>query len=811
MRKFYSLLVALLALVGVAQAQTITFDATVDKGNNTTASGADQVSKSGVTIATTAGGLGTGSQYRFAKNSTTTISTTSGTIASITFTCTASGTAQYGPGCFAEQTGYSYEGNTGVWTGNAASVQFVASGAQVRATKIEIVLKNDDPNYVAAPKITPATGTYYSAQEVTITSTDADAVIYYTVDGADPRESGMKYAAPFTLAEDSETTTVKAAAQKNDHWSDVAESVITIEKLQTQNIASVLTAGVGAASVSATVVAVGQSGFLLGDNSGYIYAYTGAAPEVAVGDVVAVSGNTTEYGGRLQFASPSVQKTGTTSVTYPEPTVLDGAAFAALATPTVSYVQFDATVKKSGNYYNLTVAGSSKTGSLLAPTDVLAQIEDGSSIKVTGFFVYIASNYVYVIATKVDLPEVAYSEFNNFAAVKEAAPESDAQGSSAIPAQLNLTNALVTYVNGQSVYLYDGQDGILVFGTNSKNLKTGDKISGTIKGKLYRRYGNAQLASPAYDVTVNSSDNAVEPQKVAATDLLANGAAYENELIVLENLVAQATAFESQNLNFEAYTDDSFETSAGIVAVRDNWSVATSMVFTDELAYTVTGLVALYTSEAGTIVQIYPRSAADLDNGEEQPTYEFEGDGTLEKPYTVADIQHKEANDTKTNLEENVWVKAYIVGYINGNSLSATSAMFSADAPEGTDKDGNPLKVTASNILVGDAASAATVADVIPVQLPTGTVREGLNLADNAGNLGKQVWMCGHITKYMGVPALKTVHTYSFDGVTFTGVNSIAAEAAPAAQAIYTVAGQRVQNMNKAGLYIVGGKKVVIK
>ena len=806
MRKFYSLLVALLAFVGVAQAQTIEFVAGTDQ-YETDAAGAHSLTKEGVTIAVSNGTLGRTDNYRVYKNQTLTVSSTVGDIVRIEMVCAASNPASN----FDAVEGFTVDGNDGIWVGSAASVAFKASANQVRMTKVTVTIKNDDPDYVAAPKITPATGTYYSAQEVTITSTDADAVIYYTVDGADPRVSGMQYAAPFTLTEDSETTTVKAAAQKNDHWSDVAESVITIEKLQTQNIASVLTEGVGTASVSATVVAVGQSGFLLGDDSGYIYAYTGAAPEVAVGDVVTVSGKTTEYGGRLQFASPSVQKTGTASVTYPEPTVLDGAAFAALATPTVSYVQFDATVKKSGTYYNLTVAGSSKTGSLLAPADVLSQIEDGAAIKVTGFFVYIASNYVYVIATKVDLPEVAYTEFSRFAAVKEAAPESDDKGSSAIPAQLNLTDALVTYVNGQSVYLYDGVDGILVYGTNSQSLKTGDKISGTVKGKLYRRYGNAQLASPAYDVTVSSSDNAVEPQKVAAADLLANGAEHENELIVLENLAAQATAFESKNLNFEAYTDDTFETFAGTVAVRDNWSVATSMVFNQETPYTVTGLVTLYTSDTGTIVQIYPRSAADLDNGEEQPTYEFTGDGSFEKPYTVEDIQHKEATSTSVNLEDDVWVKAYIVGYINGSSLSATTAMFTADAPEGTDKDGNPLKVTESNLLVADAASASTVAAVIPVQLPSGTVRQGLNLGANPANLGMEVWLRGDIAKYMGVSGLKNIDTFSFVGETFTGVHNIAAEAAPAAQAIYTVAGQRVQNMNKAGLYIVGGKKVVVK
>ena len=64
---------------------------------------------------------------------------------------------------------------------------------------------------------------------------------------------------------------------------------------------------------------------------------------------------------------------------------------------------------------------------------------------------------------------------------------------------------------------------------------------------------------------------------------------------------------------------------------------------------------------------------------------------------------------------------------------------------------------------------------------------------------------------YMGVSGLKDVKDYSFDGVNFTAVRGIAAEASPAVKTIYNVAGQRVQNLNKAGLYIVNGKKVVVK
>ena len=169
MRKFYSLLVALFALVGVTQAQTITFTAGTDVGTQTDAGkGADQVTKDGITISVTKGALAA-AQYRFGKSQTATITSTVGDIVEIVFTCTASGDAQYGPGNF-KGDGYSYSEKVGTWTGEAASVSLLAETAQVRATKIEVTVKNSDPNYVAAPKITPETGTYYAAQEQTVLS-----------------------------------------------------------------------------------------------------------------------------------------------------------------------------------------------------------------------------------------------------------------------------------------------------------------------------------------------------------------------------------------------------------------------------------------------------------------------------------------------------------------------------------------------------------------------------------------------------------------------------------------------------------------
>ena len=76
--------------------------------------------------------------------------------------------------------------------------------------------------------ITPATGTYTTAQTVTIEANNAvgNVAIYYTTDGSNPEEGANEYTAPFEVAT---TTTVKAYAIDNELRKATAESVITIK------------------------------------------------------------------------------------------------------------------------------------------------------------------------------------------------------------------------------------------------------------------------------------------------------------------------------------------------------------------------------------------------------------------------------------------------------------------------------------------------------------------------------------------------------------------------------------------------------
>ena len=66
----------------------------------------------------------------------------------------------------------------------------------------------------ATPTFTPAGGTYFESQEVTISCTTADATIYYTTDGSDPTEDSDVYAEPIVVAEN---TIIKAIAVKEGY------------------------------------------------------------------------------------------------------------------------------------------------------------------------------------------------------------------------------------------------------------------------------------------------------------------------------------------------------------------------------------------------------------------------------------------------------------------------------------------------------------------------------------------------------------------------------------------------------------------
>ena len=220
MRKIFSLLAAVLfAGSMMAQVTILPTDFTPVESSNYS------VTKDGVTVAVTASTV-TNDQMRIFKGQTITVSSESN-ISSIEFTCTANGTAKYGPGCFNAQAGYTYEaaGKKGTWTGSATSVTFTAESNQVRATQIVVTL--GAAPVVATPVIS-GEAEFTDSVIVTMTCSTQDADIYYTTDGTtDPKcdcAAAPEYKKPIVIKA---TTTIMAAAYTGNDWSAVATKTFT--------------------------------------------------------------------------------------------------------------------------------------------------------------------------------------------------------------------------------------------------------------------------------------------------------------------------------------------------------------------------------------------------------------------------------------------------------------------------------------------------------------------------------------------------------------------------------------------------------
>lgn len=149
-------------------------------------------------------------------------------------------------------------------------------------------------------------------------------------------------------------------------------------------------------------------------------------------------------------------------------------------------------------------------------------------------------------------------------------------------------------------------------------------------------------------------------------------------------------------------------------------------------------LVALMTAFTFTSCEDVPAPYDIPNGGNGGGSSEMAGNGTAENPYTVEDIKSSGATGS------NVYVKAYIVGFVPGKAMD--EAKFTAEGCEAT-----------SNVLIAASPDETSVDNVMPVQLPVGAVRDAINLKDNPANLKQEVVLCGNIEAYFGKTGLKAV------------------------------------------------------
>lgn len=480
----FLLVLALLSVIGQASAQTIvTFTAGTDNGKNTGNGKADQISKDGVTIycsdaAFNAYNKGTESyEYRFYKNSTTTISSTVGNIQKIVFTCTAEGEAKQGPGCFEQPSSgsYSYEGKIGTWTGNSSSVEFSSPSNQVRATKIEVTL-------VAGSSTKQSAGLEFSA-------TSATAVLgqpFTAPTLSNPNQLPVTYTSSdenvATVAEDG-TVTIKA----------VGTTMITASSEETDEFYA------GSASYSLNVasavdniaafkgIGTGNSAILNLTNAQVLYVYNN---DMYVRDA---SGAIDFYKSNLEY-TPNQILNGTLSAKYAEfnglPEVTDvadvnvtaseGTAAAdplALTTDQLTAEHYCDLVKIEGTY---DASASTLDGVALYDkfqTGELDNLADGGRGSVTGILVPFH-----------DAPEIYVISAEELASTKQNADLAFSQDSVSVvlgeeftaPTLSNPNNLPVTYSSSdENVATVDAQGNVTVVGAGTTKITASSEETDT--------------------------------------------------------------------------------------------------------------------------------------------------------------------------------------------------------------------------------------------------------------------------------------------------------------------------------------------
>ena len=182
------------------------------------------------------------------------------------------------------------------------------------------------------------------------------------------------------------------------------------------NYTSVLGAAVkgDVVEVNGYISAVSSQGPILTDNGGSVLLYKTSGYEI--GDEVTVSGTISSYNCGFQIGTDgiAIEKTGTTTVTYPTPMEITGAVADELLTTRVNdeyayYAKMTGTVAVSGNYYNFILPGAETAqGSIYGATDeVKALLSDGMECTLYGYFCAIAKQsgapkFINFIVTSVE-------------------------------------------------------------------------------------------------------------------------------------------------------------------------------------------------------------------------------------------------------------------------------------------------------------------------------------------------------------------------------------------------------------------------
>ena len=318
-------------------------------------------------------------------------------------------------------------------------------------------------------------------------------------------------------------------------------------------------------------------------------------------------------------------------------------------------------------------------------------------------------------------------------------PYSVAEARAAIDANTGITGVYATGIVSEIVTAYNSQYGNISYNISADGTTSGDQLQ-AYRGKSY----NGENFTSEDDIQVGDV-------VVVYGNLTKYNSIYEfaqgNQLVSLTRANAIASDIDITPLSVNVEETGTFAATVTVAEGLSDSDYTLSWTSSDENSLIVENGSYIVGDKKGKVTITVTVNPSEALSSQYKPFSKpfvvtiidpNAGDGSLEKPFTVADVIEYDGT------ADNVWVKGYIVGSYLNNELTDVTGQ---DAP-------------ASNIALFDNKTGATTANTIPVQLSNNSsvkllIRNSLNLNANPGVLGEEVLVYGNITSYFGKQGLK--------------------------------------------------------